>query len=167
MVLEEVCCEETYSWWHFSTEQIDPYWIVCLVEGPHDEHYDEHTGLRWKVKKEEHVAIHTNETTPATPDESWTAPDYPLLARKVVVDYFNTRAEKTDQFAIGVKHTYVVHFTYILGRWKALVSTTIPDGMYYEVTYDGAKDEIYVDAYKKFNNVAIPLSEFEQRCIRL
>lgn len=160
MVLEELCGEETFSWWHFSSEQMDPYWIVCLLEGPHEEHHDEHTGLRWKVEKERHVAA--EKTEKLTPDESWVSPDYPLLARKVVADYFNERAEKTDNFAIGVKHTYVVSFMYVLGRWKALVSTTIPDGMYYEVTYNGASDEIYIDAYKKFENVAIPADKFNQ-----
>ena len=35
---------------------------------------------------------------------------------------------------------------------KALLSTTLFDGMYYEVTYNGDKNEIYFDAYKKFEN---------------
>ena len=50
---------------------------------------------------------------------------------------------------------YVVWFCYILGGWKCLVSTTLPDGMYYEVTYDKDKNSIYLDAYKKFDNVEI------------
>lgn len=50
---------------------------------------------------------------------------------------------------------YVVWFCYILGGWKCLVSTTLPDGMYYEVTYDKNKNSIYLDAYKKFDNVEI------------
>ena len=50
---------------------------------------------------------------------------------------------------------YVVWFYYILGGWKCLVSTTLPDGMYYEVTYDKSKNSIYLDAYKKFDNVEI------------
>ena len=41
---------------------------------------------------------------------------------------------------------------------KALVSTTLPDGMYYELTYNGDKDELYLDAYKKFENRCIDLS---------
>lgn len=50
---------------------------------------------------------------------------------------------------------YVVWFCYILGGWKCLVSTTLPDGMYYEVTYDKNKNSIYLDAYKKFDNVEL------------
>ena len=33
------------------------------------------------------------------------------------------------------------------------------DGMYYEVTYNGDKDEIYFDAYKKFENRCIKVGE--------
>lgn len=50
---------------------------------------------------------------------------------------------------------YVVWFCYILGGWKCLVSTTLPDGMYYEVTYNKDNGSIYLDAYKKFDNVEI------------
>ena len=36
-----------------------------------------------------------------------------------------------------------------------LASTTLVDGMYYELTLNGDKQEIYLDAYKKFENRAI------------
>ena len=34
---------------------------------------------------------------------------------------------------------------------KALLSTNISDGMYYECTYNGDKNELYFDAYKNGN----------------
>ena len=40
---------------------------------------------------------------------------------------------------------------------KALASTTLFDGMYYELTYNGDKKELYFDAYKKWENKAIPV----------
>ena len=36
------------------------------------------------------------------------------------------------------------------------ISTSLFDGMYYELTYNGDKKEWYLDAYKKFQNVVIP-----------
>lgn len=45
--LPEACRAETWSWEHFTDEQMDGYWIVCDLQGPHDEHKDEHTGLTW------------------------------------------------------------------------------------------------------------------------
>ena len=63
--------------------------------------------------------------------------------------------EKTDGFKLSIDDAYVVWFCKTLQNWKALVSTTVSDGMYYEVTYNGDKDEIYVDAYKKWKNKQI------------
>jgi len=47
----------------------------------------------------------------------------------------------------------LVSFTYILGEWKAVLTTNLQDGMLYEVTYNrsspGPYNEIYVNSYKK------------------
>ena len=59
-------------------------------------------------------------------------------------------SDKEEKFNV-----YVVWQCYILGNIKALLTTTLPDGMYYEVTYNGEKDEFYLDAYKKFDNKCI------------
>jgi len=77
------------------------------------------------------------------------------IARYAVLDYYNERVEKTDKAWIKIENTYVVWFTYILGNWKALVSTTVSDGMYYEVTHNAAKEETYLDAYKKWDNITL------------
>lgn len=42
-------------------------------------------------------------------------------------------------------------------NWKYLLSSTLPDGMYYELTYNGDKKQWYLDAYKKFDNVCYNL----------
>ncbi len=41
------CAAETWSWDHFNSEQVDGYWIRCTLQGTHDDHQDEHTGLAW------------------------------------------------------------------------------------------------------------------------
>lgn len=76
-------------------------------------------------------------------------------ARKIVVDYFNSHVDITDHKQITMENVYVVWFNYTLGNWKALVSTTIPDGMYYEVTHNIDKNETYLDVYKKWENITI------------
>ena len=76
-------------------------------------------------------------------------------AKQVVVDLFNEDVEKTDGFKLSINDAYVVWFCKTLQKWKARVSTTVSDGKYYEVTYNGDKDEIYVDAYKKWKNKQI------------
>jgi len=52
---------------------------------------------------------------------------------------------------------YIVWFCKTLQNWKALLSTTLPDGMYYEVTHNGDANETYLDAYKKFDNLCYPM----------
>ena len=76
-------------------------------------------------------------------------------AIRIVKDYYNSRVEKTDDFRITEEDVFIVWFCKTLQNWKALVSTTVSDGMYYEVTYNGDKKETYLDAYKKWENVRI------------
>lgn len=50
---------------------------------------------------------------------------------------------------------YIVWKAKVLQNWKYLISTSLPDGMYYEMTYNGDRKEWYLDAYKKFENIVI------------
>lgn len=50
---------------------------------------------------------------------------------------------------------YIVWKCKTLQNWKYLMSTDLHDGMYYELTYNGEKDEWYLDAYKKQENRCI------------
>ena len=75
------------------------------------------------------------------------------LCREIVVDYFNSHAEKTDKVRIDKNNVFVVWSCKTLQNNKALVSTTVSDGMYYELTYNGDKQQLYLDAYKKWENV--------------
>ena len=85
---------------------------------------------------------------------------FEVICKNIIIDYFNNNAEKTDNEKIGIKDVYVVWMCKTLQNTKALLSTTISDGMYYEITYNGDKDEIYFDAYKKWKNEKIPKEKF-------
>lgn len=77
-------------------------------------------------------------------------------AKELVVNYFNDHVDKTDKKTITEDDVFIVWFCKTLQNWKALVSTTISDGMYYEITHNGDKNETYLDVYKKWENVCIP-----------
>lgn len=81
---------------------------------------------------------------------------YQYKARRLVFSYVKDHLEKTDtHVTFAPDEVYVVWFSKTLQNWKALISTTLPDGMYYEVTHNGDKAETYIDAYKKFDNVCV------------
>ena len=79
----------------------------------------------------------------------------------LVGNYFNSNSDKSDNFSISDEDIYVVWLCKVLQNHKSLLSTSVSDGMYYEITYNGDKDEFYFDAYKKWENKCIKNSSFE------
>ena len=80
--------------------------------------------------------------------------DKACTAMSFVCEYASNHLDKSDrpeEFS-----TFIVWQCKVLQNWKFLISTSLPDGMYYEVTYNGDKKEWYLDAYKKFENQCIP-----------
>jgi ribosomal silencing factor RsfS len=74
-------------------------------------------------------------------------------AKSEVSKYTIEHLDKSEQ--TPVFDVFVVWSCKTLQNSKALLSTTISDGMYYECTYNGDKNEMYFDAYKKFENKCI------------
>lgn len=81
---------------------------------------------------------------------------YQDKARRIVIEHFNQIRDITDSDPLEYKDTYVVWFSKTLQNWKALVSTHVSDGRYYEVTYNGDKKVTYLDVYVKVVNQEIP-----------
>ena len=81
------------------------------------------------------------------------------LCKETIVNYFNNRVEITDDMKISEDNVFIVWSCKTLQNNKAMVSTTVSDGMYYELTYNGDKKELYLDAYKKWENQAISVEE--------
>ena len=77
-------------------------------------------------------------------------------ARQIVLDHYNEKNSVEFGLHLTSDEVYVVWFSKVLGNWKALVSTNVNDGFYYEVTHNGAKNETYLDTYAKVSNIAIP-----------
>lgn len=79
----------------------------------------------------------------------------PLKATEIVLNYIIEHLDKSD--TTPKIDVFIVWQSKALQNWKWLISSNLPDGMYYEVTYNGDKHEFYLDAYKKFENRCIPL----------
>ena len=78
-------------------------------------------------------------------------------ALSIVKQYIKEHLDKSDK---EVDFTvYIVWKCKTLQNWKYLISSTLSDGMYYELTYNGDAKEFYLDAYKKFENRVIKVVE--------
>ena len=83
--------------------------------------------------------------------------EFASIVIKLVMDYANEHLDKSDNKQITEDDVYIVWLCKTLQNHKALASTTLHDGMYYEITYNGDKKQIYLDAYKKFENRCIEM----------
>ena len=75
-------------------------------------------------------------------------------AIEIVRDYIIEHLDKSDP--VPNFEVFTVWKSKALQNWKYLLSSTLFDGMYYELTFNGDKKEWYLDAYKKFENRVIP-----------
>ena len=84
--------------------------------------------------------------------------DFVKKCRELVAEYANKHLDQSDVNNGVVDllepiEVYMVWYSKSLQNHKGLFSTPLSDGMYYEITYNGDKNELYFDAYKKFENV--------------
>ena len=82
--------------------------------------------------------------------------EFTSFCKALVRDYTTEHLDKSDGVQITEDEVFVVWMCKTLQNNKALLSTTLFDGMYYEVTFNGDKGEAYLDAYKKFENRRVP-----------
>ena len=72
-----------------------------------------------------------------------------LLVKKYIYEHLD-KSDNIPQFEV-----FTVWKCKALQNWKFLISSSLLDGMYYELTYNGDKKQWYLDAYKKFENRCI------------
>lgn len=89
--------------------------------------------------------------------------DYLRKARVAVIEGNLGQETSANDETLTVDDLYVVWFAKTLKNWKALVSTDVVRGHYWEVTYNGDKGETYVDTYLKEGNISLEDSYFDSR----
>lgn len=77
------------------------------------------------------------------------------ICKEEVRRYAEEHLDKSD--TMPNFEVFIVWSCKTLQNNKALLSTSLSDGMYYELTYNGDKKELYLDAYKKFENKCIKI----------
>jgi hypothetical protein len=85
--------------------------------------------------------------------------EFVKLAKDAIKHMIIETTDPTDGIDYDKIDVYFVTCTYILGSIKGMFSTTLPDGKYYEVTYNHEKNEMYVDQYVKTKQNKINFNE--------
>ncbi len=71
------------------------------------------------------------------------------VCKNKLVEWYNHNSKEQ----ITLENVFVVWACKTLQNYKALLSTTVSgDGIYAEYTYNGDKQEMYEDVYKKTSN---------------
>lgn len=81
---------------------------------------------------------------------------FSALARLLVAEHSN---EVNPNHQITPDDVYIVWMCKTLQNSKAMLSTPVSDTRYYEVTYNGDKEEAYLDAYVKEKNTCFEVKE--------
>ena len=74
--------------------------------------------------------------------------DFIKRSQDIVLEYLNMTDRSVDE-------VYVVWSCKTLQNKKAILSTDLVNGILFEITYNGDKDETYVDVYKKEKNYVV------------
>ena len=86
--------------------------------------------------------------------------DFITNAKWAVFELARKGLDPSDRVNITIDNVYVVSYSFVLCSQKAMISTTLSDGKYYEVTYDNAKHMMYVTTYVRLDQVDIPVELF-------
>ncbi|GMA46541.1 DUF6275 family protein [Tetragenococcus muriaticus] len=78
--------------------------------------------------------------------------DFLKTSKGIIHDYIVENSDENEE--LPEFRIYTVWSSKTLQNNKALLSTTLSDDMYYESTYDGDNEEIYLDAYKKVKSIS-------------
>ena len=72
---------------------------------------------------------------------------------KKLVDWYNANDVQGTDNKIKLNEVFIVWSCKTLQNYKCLASTTVSgDGIYAEYTFNGDKQELYEDVYKKLTN---------------
>lgn len=87
-----------------------------------------------------------------------TEQEFRRLAIQAVGDYHN---KSNAPYAISKDDISIVWQCRALQNYKATLTLVPPNGMYFEATYNGDKNELYLDVYKKVDNICLSPYEFK------
>lgn len=83
--------------------------------------------------------------------------DFIKNVKAIVLRLVQQQLDPSDRMTVTIDNIYVVTYSFVMGEQKALISTTLSDGKYYECTYDKLNHVIYVTTYVRLTQTDIPV----------
>jgi hypothetical protein len=81
------------------------------------------------------------------------------LAKGAAVRNFNESRDPDRSKAIDESQVYIVSFSKVMAHWKATVASPVARNILWEVTFNSARNQVYVDTYRKISNSMVQLGE--------
>lgn len=75
------------------------------------------------------------------------------MCKEKLITYYEETLNADSNKKLYNDDIFIVWYSKTLQNHKALMADIHPDGMYYEFTYDGDKEQLYMDVYKKWQNI--------------
>ena len=85
--------------------------------------------------------------------------EFESRATSIVRNWYNAHVQMTPN------EIYVVWMVKVLRNNKAMLSSNHSDGRYFEVTWDGERENFYLDVYSRVENQALDI-EGESACLQ-
>jgi hypothetical protein len=79
--------------------------------------------------------------------------EFENICKQKLVDWCNSEKNTMKDYpVITLENVFIVWSCKTLQNYKCLASTNVSDGIYAEYTYNGDRQELYEDVYKKLTN---------------
>lgn len=74
-------------------------------------------------------------------------------AKELVANETNKYIDESICYPVSYNDVYLVWYSKTIQNHKALLGTHIPDHKYFEATYNGDKEELYLDIYTQTDKI--------------
>ena len=82
--------------------------------------------------------------------------NYEVICKNILIKELKDKYEED----LTIQDLHLVWFGKILRNYKCVIIDLKPNQRYYELTFNGEKEEIYLDIYQKEQNIIIAKENF-------
>lgn len=96
---------------------------------------------------------------PAPPGKTGNPEEWVEIAKKAVLDNYNTARDESHAPELQATDLYIVWYCRTLQNWQAIITSPVARRLYWIVIFNSYRNEVYLNVHQKINSVKIPLGE--------